>query len=130
MTNVKETLLLLDSEIASANAKYEFYKAKFELLSAQDSKAMQRRALMAKIKMEEYFTYFGNLMAVKGAFRKRINTILSNYEIKEQNTFFGYYFQNKTIKELSKELNIPENVIYQRIKELEDNNLWQKRNHK
>ena len=130
MTNAKETLLLLDSEIASANAKYEFYKAKFELLSAQDSKAMQRRALMAKIKMEEYFTYFGNLMAVKGVFRKRINTILSNYETKEQNTFFGYYFQNKTIKELSNELNIPENVIYQRIKELEENNLWQKRNHK
>lgn len=130
MTNAKETLLLLDSEIASANAKYEFYKAKFELLSAQDSKAIQRRALMAKIKMEEYFTYSGNLMAVKGAFRKRINTILSNYDIKERNTFFGYYFQNKTIKELSKELNIPENVIYQRIKELEENNLWQKRNHK
>ncbi len=130
MTNAKETLLLLDSEIASANAKYEFYKSKFELLSAQDSKAMQRRALMAKIKMEEYLSYVGNLMAVKGAFRKRINTILSNYSIKEQTTIFGYYFQNKTIKELSKELNIPENLIYQRIKELEENNLWQKKNHK
>lgn len=130
MTNAKETLLLLDSEIASANAKYEFYKGKFELLSAQDSKAMQRRALMAKIKMEEYLTYVGNLMSVKGAFRKRINTILSNYDIKERTTIFDYYFQNKTIKEISKELNIPENLIYQRIKELEENNLWQKKNHK
>lgn len=130
MTNAKETLLLLDSEIASANAKYEFYKGKFELLSAQDSKAIQRRALMAKIKMEEYLTYVGNLMAVKGAFRKRINTILSNYSIKEQTTIFGYYFQNKTIKELSKELNIPENLVYQRIEELEENNLWQKRTRK
>lgn len=130
MTNAKETLLLLDSEIASANAKYEFYKAKFELLSAQDSKAMQRRALMAKIKMEEYLSYFGNLMSVKGVFRKRINTILSNYDNKERTTIFGYYFQNKTIKELSKELNIPENLIFKRIKELEENNLWQKKNHK
>ena len=130
MTNAKETLLLLDSEIASANAKYEFYKGKFELLSAQDSKAIQRRALMAKIKMEEYLSYFGNLMSVKGVFRKRINTILSNYDNKERTTIFGYYFQNKTIKELSKELNIPENLIYQRIKELEENNLWQKRTRK
>lgn len=117
---LKKTLLKFDLEIARVEGEISFYSEKMDLTCQSTKKDDLKTFALAKIQKENYEVFLNRLKAYKLAILTNVKHVLDKYDGTYYNVFQKRYFENKTIEQISEELQLPLPTVWQIANRLEE----------
>lgn len=94
-------------EIARVEGEVAFYKEKINLLSNSSNKKDLQDITLAKIKVDNYETFLSRLKTNKASIMRNVSLVVDKYEGEYAEVFKKFFFETKSVEQISKEMKIP-----------------------
>lgn len=102
---IKVLLFNYDLELAYARGCVRKNEITMRLYENDHRKDRQRKFLSAKVDKERFENYIDEIIDAKREIMDNIDIVLSNYTPVYKRVFIMYFFENKTLEEISSETN-------------------------
>ena len=102
---IKVLLFNYDLELTYARGCVREFEITMRLYQNDHRKDRQRKFLSAKVDKERFENYIDEILDAKKEIMDNIDIVLSNYTPAYKRVFVMYFFENKTLEEISTETN-------------------------